>query len=615
MLSIIAGIILHTSFDTPLLYYIFAVAAAMLLSLWKRRFLYLIVVVLSAVNIYSNRPPDSDFSEHDMVYSGIVYGEDHYEHYTRLLLHIDRVFTTSDTMGYDSRAEHYAFGEDVYFGKRLMIKGRLRPSHYPHGPALLSGKVIASSPHDHIFGLIFNPLRSYVDRMLSDLLRDDQYRVASALILGGSGRLGQELKEVFSRAGVLHIMAVSGLHVGFVGIFLGAFLFFVPLDHRIKFAIIMCGLIVYAGVTGFRPSVSRATLMAFLFGLALVSQRNVSSMHVVNITAIVFLLINPLLFFDVSAQLSFGAVYGILYLYPRIEKNVIERVRQRILRIILRPMAISFSAQLFVAPIIIYYFQRLPLYAVFTNLLIVPIASIIILLLFICLCVGWLWFAVAEVIALPASIFITALVAVSDFAASIPFSSIRLNISPVMIIPFYFLFWKRMRQPALWAAVILMFLFSLARSVDCLTVCSAARGVLVTTPDGRHIFLTDNASAAQRAFLGRQGVAELEYLIAPTRDYTASRGFVALPEKMHFTELAYGDLEIHISDRIRITFGTREMEYAWSDLREQSDKGGVTHLLCDGENEYVVQSNLYGTITEQMFVDLQLALHRLAFFF
>jgi ComEC/Rec2-related protein len=615
LLSIIAGIIVHTSLDTPLLYYLVAVVAAMLLSLWNRRFLYLIVLVLSAVNVYSNRPPDADFNDRDMVYSGIVYGENHYEHYTKLLLHIDRIFTTSDTIEYHSRAEHYAFGEEVYFGKRLTIKGQLRPSRYAHRPAHLGGKIISSSTQDHVFGVIFNPVRSYVDRLLSDLFRDDQYRIASGLILGGSGRLGEELKEVFSRAGVLHILAVSGLHVGFAAIFLGAFLFFVPLDHRIKFAIVMCGLIVYAGVTGFRPSVSRATLMAFLFGMALVSERNVSSMHVVNITATVFLLVNPLLFFDVGAQLSFGAVYGILWLYPRIEKGVINKVRQRIYRIILRPMAVSFSAQVFVAPFVIYYFHRLPLYAVLTNLLIVPIASTIIFLLFLCFAVGWMWFAAAKVIALPASIFITVLVALSDFAASIPFSSIRLSISPLMIIPFYCLFWKQFRKPALWLVVILMFLFSLARSVDCLTVCSAARGILITTPGGEHVFITNNVSVTQHAFLERQGVTELEYLIASSRDYTVSRGFVALPERMHFTELTYGDLGIRISDRVRIAFGSSQMEYAWSDLKDQSDKGRVTHLLCDGESAYVVQGNLYGTITEQMFVDLQLILHRLAFFF
>jgi len=575
----------------------------------------LIVLVLSAVNVYSSRPPDSNFNERDMVYSGIVYGENHYEHYTKLLLHIDRIFLTGDTIDYHSRVEYYAFGHDVYFGKRLTIKGRLRPSRYAHRPAHLSGDIIASSTHDHVFGMIFNPARNYVDRLLSDLFRDDHYRIASGLILGGSGRLRGELKEVFSRAGVLHILAVSGLHVGFVGIFLGAFLFFIPLDYRIKFLIIVCGLIVYAGVTGFRPSVGRATLMAFLFGVAMVSQRNVSGMHIINITAIAFLLVNPLLLFDVSAQLSFGAVYGILYLYPRLQERVINRVRQRILRIILRPMAVSFSAQVFVAPLVIYYFHRLPLYAVFTNLLIVPIASVIIFLLFLCFSVGWMWFAMAKAIAVPAGIFISVLVALSDFAAKIPLSSIRLSTSPLMILPFYFLFWKRVRKPALWLIMISICLFSLARCVDCFTVCSAARGILVTTPGDEHIFLTDKVSVIQRVFLERQGITELDYLVAPSRDYPAGRGFVALPEKMHFTELTCGDMRIRISDRVRIVFRDCEMEYAWSDLRDQSERGRVTHLLSDGKSEYVVQSNLYGTVTEQMFVDMQLILHRLALFF
>ncbi|UCD20372.1 MAG: ComEC/Rec2 family competence protein [candidate division WOR-3 bacterium] len=532
-----------------------------------------------------------------------------------MTVRIDRIILSGDTIDYRCKAHYYAFRQDVYFGKRLMIKGRLRQPRYGHQPLQLTGKIIGSNAQDHPLGRVFNRLRVYVDRLLGDLFRGDDYLVASGLVLGGSGRLPEALKEVFGRAGVLHIMAVSGLHVGFVGAFLGVILLFIPVDRKIKFAIIVCGLVVYAGLTGFRPSVVRATLMAFLFGAALVSQRDVSGMHTVNVTGIIFLLYDPLLLFDVSVQLSFSAVYGILFLYPRIEEKVIKRVRRRLVRIVLRPMAVSLSAQVFVAPFVIYYFHRLPLYAVLTNLMIVPIASMIIFLLLLCFAIGWMWFGVARVIAFPVSILISVLIAIPTCVARLPLAAIRLTISPLLIFPFFCLCWRRIRKATIWLTLTLVSLFSLTRSIDDVMVCVAARGILITAPGGEHILLTDKVSAGQRAFLDKEGIAELDYLISRSTGHPVQRAFVELPGKMQYTEMTIGDMKIRITDRVRIRYRNFEREYAWGELERWSDRGLATYVLTDGESEHTVNHCIYGTIVDDAFFDLRLVLSRFAMVF
>jgi ComEC/Rec2-related protein len=442
------------------------------------------------------------------------------------------------------------------------------------------------------------------------LYRDEHYQVASGLVLGGSGRLAGELREVFARAGILHILAVSGLHVGFVGMFLGFLLLFVPLDYRTKFVVLMIGLFIYAGVTGFRPSVCRATVMAFLFGFAIVLQRNVDHIHVINITAIMFLLSNPLLIFDVSAQLSFAAVYGILYLYPKIDEWIIRKVKRK-LRYLLTPMAVSFSAQLFVAPLLIYYFRRLPIYAVFANLLIVPIASVTIFLLFVCFLMGLFWFAPVEIIAVPVRLLIGLLIGFSRFVAGVPLSAIEITAPLFLLLPLYLLLWAKARRFVAWGAIVVLSIFSVARSVECLTVCIAAKSVLITVPSGASILVSTQKSTAQSVLMEKHGISDPDYLIAADQYRPVGSCFVTIPDNMYFKRFVYDELELYLTRDLRIKFRGEELEFDLSNLQDTAEIGVTTYILTNGHERHVVRGSLYCSIIEQLILDVQLVVARL----
>jgi len=594
----------------PLLYCAPALASAFVLSFWKHQFLYVILVLFAAINLQWQRPGEIKFSQRDLLYSGIVVGEDHHEQYVRLLIQVDKILLANDTIDYHSSVEYFAREHDVFLGKRIVMKGRIDSSRYMHRPNVFSGRIVASSVVPNISGTVFYPVRRYIDDQLRKSFRGEHYQIASGLILGGSGRLTGELREVFARAGILHILAVSGLHVGFVGMFLGLLLFFVPLDYRMKFLILMVGLSIYAGVTGFRPSVCRATVMAFLFGLAIVLQRNVDRIHVINVTAIVFLLFNPLLLFDVSAQLSFAAVYGILYLYPKFDELIIRKAKHK-LRYLLTPMAVSFSAQLFVAPLLIYYFHRLPIYAIFTNILIVPIASVVIFLLFMCFIIGLFWMAPVHIIAVPISLLISALIGLSRFVARIPLSAINITAPPLLLLPLYLMLWKKARRLVIWGAITGMSVFSVVWSVDCLTVCTAAKSILITVPSGARILVSTQKTTAQSVFLEKQGISELDYLIAADQYRSARKGFVPIPDMMHFKRFICGDLIIHLAEDLTIKFRDEEIEYKLSNLRQTTESGAITYLLTDGNERHVVRGSLYYSIFEQMILDVQLLLARI----
>ena len=607
LLSLISGIVFQILFRTPVPYHIVVTIIAIAASFWKRQFMYLAIWSLAAAYVHLSRPQESKLLEEKyLTVSGIVIGEECYEDFSKLQINIDKIIL-SDTVDYLLPVEYYVYRRGSYLGRRLTIRGRISPGRVAYRPARLAGRIVESTDGEHIFGMLLRPIRTYIDRLIMYLFDGQGYAVASGLALGGSGRLGRELKDTFSRAGILHILAVSGLHVGFVGAFLGIILLFIPMSHRVKFSIVMCGLFLYAGVTGFRPSVCRATGMAFLFGLAVISQRNVDGIHIVNLTAITFLLVKPMLLLDVGAQLSFGAVYGILYLFPKIENGYIRTMRRRSGRLLLRMMAVSFSAQVFVAPLLLFYFNRLSPYAVIANLVVIPLASAIIFMLLLCFSVGWLCLDLARMIAFPAGILINVLIASSNLFARMPFSALNLSVSPLLLFPLYLLVWKRIRKCVMWTVMVIALLFSLAHSVNCLTVCSVSKGVLIVMPDDTRLFIADRIAAAQRVFLNRKGIRALDYLIARAESYPVQKAFIDLPGHLQFIELTYGRVRVKVSDRVQIDYGKSRLECA---LEAQAADDRARYVLTNGRREYVIECATSCSVIYQMAFDLRLIIGR-----
>jgi ComEC/Rec2-related protein len=607
----VCGILLQALAGISLVYYIPFLMAALVASVRQWRFLFVAVISLSAVNVQLRQPLAIEYGLQDLTFSGIVVGETHYPDYSRLSLRIDRILLGHDTLGCSYHAEYYAFEDDILLGRRVAVKGRVMPSRYGHRPSLLTGKIIDSVASDHVLGVVFRPLKTRIDDLIKRSFKDDHYMIASGLILGGSSRLVKELRDAFSRAGILHILAVSGLHVGFVAMLLGFLLYFIPLDHRFKFAIVIAGLFLYAGITGFRPSVCRATLMAFLFGLAHVLQRNVDHMHVLNLTALAFLIAEPLLIFDISAQLSFAAVYGILYLYPKLDACIIKRVRVKFLRFFLAPMAVSFSAQLFVAPLLIFYFRRLPTYSVFTNLLIVPLAALIIVLLFIYFASASVWFSLAAVVSWVAGILISLLITVSKFFAALPLSSLILVTSPLLVFPLYLLAYRRMRKWVAWGLVVLIAAFSVARSVDCLAVCMAAKSIMITVPSGEKMLISTQTGSSLNRFLEKENVDKLDYLVASEMSIDVRKKYMELPDRMHFKRIVLDLMEIDIARDVTIRYRDVEISWEFDAMQKIHEAQKVKYLLTNGRKTLVVQGPFHASILEQMILDTSLALARL----
>ncbi len=215
-----------------------------------------------------------------------------------------------------------------------------------------------------------------------------EFEVLSALTLGYSRELDPDTRRVFSSSGAMHVLSVSGLHVGIIFTVLSFLLAFLKKKQWGKW--IFVGLVVailwfYAFITGLSPSVLRASAMFSVFIVGDNMNRRSNIYNSLALTAFFLLLINPGNLFDIGFQLSYAALFGIVFLQSKFEKVIV--IKNKVLKYFAALITVSIAAQITTFPITSYYFGQFPSYFWITNLFIIPLTGFLtpvgILLLFV----------------------------------------------------------------------------------------------------------------------------------------------------------------------------------------------------------------------------------------
>lgn len=207
----------------------------------------------------------------------------------------------------------------------------------------------------------------------------NEFAVVSALMLGYKDRLDPEMIRAYSGAGAMHVLAVSGLHVGIVFFIFNFMLFFlnkISYGHLIKPIILLLALGAYAILTGLSPSVLRAATMFSFIIVGKAFTRNTNIYNTLAASAFILLLYNPYLIMEVGFQLSYLAVIGIVYLQPKIYNLYIPS--NWFLNQIWALTAVSLAAQLATFPLGLLYFHQFPNYFIISNIVVIPAATLVI---------------------------------------------------------------------------------------------------------------------------------------------------------------------------------------------------------------------------------------------
>ena len=222
-------------------------------------------------------------------------------------------------------------------------------------------------------------IREYVVRALRAAgLTQEAFSICTALLVGYDDEISSGVMQSFSHSGTLHVLSVSGMHTGILYVVLTALCGLFDRHKRyplIRAAFVLTALWLFVAVTGFSPSVLRAALMLTLVLIGTSFRRNGNAFNTLLVSAFLLLLYNPYLLADVGFLLSYLAVGGILYLYPLL--NAYWQPENRLLKFFWDTSLMSVAATLFTLPVTLYYFHQFPLWFIVSNLIIIPLSTVL----------------------------------------------------------------------------------------------------------------------------------------------------------------------------------------------------------------------------------------------
>ena len=221
---------------------------------------------------------------------------------------------------------------------------------------------------------------NYLKNLISGNMKNKEaIAVTESLLFGYKSDVSKELVNAYSRTGTLHVLAVSGMHVAIVFLLFAKSLWFIERFKNgviIRFIIIMAGIWSYCLLTGLAPSILRAGLTISFVLLGKTLHRHTNIYNLIAFSAFLILIINPLYLLDIGFQLSYAAVLGIIYLQPKIHQlwSPSSLFTKELWSII----NITLCAQVATFPLSLYYFHQFPNYFIITNLVIIPLTTLII---------------------------------------------------------------------------------------------------------------------------------------------------------------------------------------------------------------------------------------------
>jgi competence protein ComEC len=276
------------------------------------------------------------------------------------------------------------------YGKCILNKKSLNPNQFDYGKYLnnksIFGQIYTSANSIKVSDKIDKNIWYYSDRLRNNIITNlqnnnfskNELQVVNALILGQQQDISKEILKDYQYAGAIHILSVSGLHVGFILLFITFLLKPLPknkLGNTIRlFTIIIC-LWGFAILAGLSPSVIRSVTMFSFVAVGLHLKRSTNIFHTLLVSMFLILFFQPSFLFDVGFQLSYLSLFFILWLQPLISN--LWMPKNKIATYFWDILTVSFAAQIGAFPLSIYYFHQFPGLFFITNLIIIPFLILI----------------------------------------------------------------------------------------------------------------------------------------------------------------------------------------------------------------------------------------------
>lgn len=315
---------------------------------------------------------------------------------------IQQVLLNNEWQNYSGNAMTYfqkdSLSKALQYGDQLLIKSQLSELEPPKNPLEFNYKRFLG--FDQIYHQQYINSRNwlkldeeqgnlvmassikigqYLEGIMNKYIQNDRsLAIAKALTLGIKDELDNDLRNAYAAAGAMHVLAVSGLHVGIIFLIVSTLLkkWRNRKRGRVFFAIINISVLwAYAFITGLSPSVQRAAMMFSFIILAQAMKRQTNIYNTLAASAFVLLSFDPFLLFSVGFQLSYLAVLGIVFFQPKLYGLL--QFKYVLWDKIWAITCVSIAAQLATAPLGLLYFHQFPTYFFLSNLVVIPAAFVI----------------------------------------------------------------------------------------------------------------------------------------------------------------------------------------------------------------------------------------------
>jgi len=460
---------------------------------------------------------------------------------------------------------------------------------------------------------IIHQIRKSIDSKIKEHHSTETSALLRGLLLADRGDISYQTKTQFINAGVVHVLAVSGLHVGYI-ILIFLFLFG-RFNLIVKSLLTVLGLLAFMLITGTPPSVFRATVMAVVLIIAYLSGRSTNLINSISIAALIILILNPNEIYNPGFQLSFAAVLSIGILLPYFRQLLDQwNVKNKFLRYLIMFCGVSISAQLGTLPFTLLYFNKYSLIALLTNLFVIPSIGFTIAAAIVALFFSYIIPSIAIYFAAANDLYSQFTLSVIKFSGDLSFSHINItSFSLFDLIIFYLmltlLLTSFVRFTRVWSKIALMIfvigntiLFSslddkklLPDGFLSVLMIDVGQGdsFLIKFPNnktalvdaGNTTFTFDNGERVIIPLLDYLGIKKIDYGIVTHIDSDHYGGFIALILDDRINEIFKPEIDSLLSKDLRFEEFIIERGIPINYFKEEKHQIGNTALyfLYDDE--------------------------------
>ena len=322
--------------------------------------------------------------------------------------------------------------EDFSYDKFLAMKNIYSICYYPEI------EYVSGDNGSKVLSLVYK-IKNNFRESINKNIGEPSSSIMNAMVLGEKKFLSDDIQLKFSRAGISHIIAISGMHIGVFVVGLGFLFFFFGFSRNFSFYLILFFLIFYNILIAFPASALRASFMGILILYAFKIGRLNKIYNLIILAASIIILINPMLIrYDLGFIFSFSALLGIIYFFPIFDKYF-KGINNRFLKYSIGIINVSLAAQIFILPLIIKNFGVLSIISPLVNLFVIWSLPFILIGVVAAFTLLLIFPALSFYLFLPVNFLISYILFVVDFFLKIPFSSFEINNLPDYYYIFYYI--------------------------------------------------------------------------------------------------------------------------------------------------------------------------------